>query len=439
MFGLAMVSKLAADIPCQQPAPSVSAPSRPDERFIAMDSEGRSSSSADTDRETLLRGNGFPDYTAADGNRHKHRCHHPPKLPRKPISTKDWPPKQRKLWPMSGYKHGTESIEALEHSMVLQQHLHRLQEQFNEEKEEVRRLADENDRIKRAADKLQISMNKKDVIFADQPPDDYILGRVFGLLGQIKGWSTHFLRAGSVGPAALKEADLEHYRAVFPGARNLDALQQQFQDKKRRRLFVRGWTAYAMCDAVFSTPRDDRLNDDSAVERMFALESMMRSMDVPPGKVNDWRALSFQLLPEPECGSETGRSAPQWLQEECKRVFSVIAPWVKSGKALPEVEDQLLCIFQQALSISALLRRQRACWTLGFPGIQQARTADLLLFDSAYMKVEDREASKTLETVEVVVTPAVYKQGNAEGEFFNVITCLDKAAVVLSPTPISQI
>ncbi|KAL0255189.1 hypothetical protein SLS55_009719 [Diplodia seriata] len=159
-----------------------------------------------------------------------------------------------------------------------------IKEQLDAQRDEVKRLTDENISMKRAADKLHVSMSRKDDLFAEQLPDDHILGSIFTLLGQIKGWSTHFLKAGDVGHAMLKEEDLVHYRAVFPGVRSLESLQEQFHDRKRRRLFVRAWTAYVICDAVFSVSRhkpharDVEVTNASLVERILALESMMRSM-----------------------------------------------------------------------------------------------------------------------------------------------------------------
>ncbi|KAL1613683.1 hypothetical protein SLS54_010380 [Diplodia seriata] len=209
--------------------------------------------------------------------------------------------------------------------MALQQQLRKVKEQLDAQRDEVKRLTDENISMKRAADKLHVSMSRKDDLFAEQLPDDRILGSIVTLFGQIKGWSTHFLKAGDVGQAMLKEEDLVHYRSVFPRVRSLESLQEQFHDRKRRRLFVRAWTAYVICDAVFSASRqkahagDVEVTDASTVERILALEGMMRSMRIPPEKLNDWRAFSFQLLTKPENGSGTKETVPQWLVAECTR------------------------------------------------------------------------------------------------------------------------
>ncbi|OJD33365.1 uncharacterized protein BKCO1_3100057 [Diplodia corticola] len=98
-------------------------------------------------------------------------------------------------------------------------------------------------------------MSKKDLFFGEQLPDDVVRSKFGALTSSITAWSGAFACVGPVAPAALREEHRPLYRkAMILGATGtLDSLHNAFQEKKHRKLFVRGWAAYAMCDAVFRT------------------------------------------------------------------------------------------------------------------------------------------------------------------------------------------
>ena len=154
----------------------------------------------------------------------------------------------------------------------------------------ITELTDVNTQIRQAAARLQVNMSRKNVVFAVPPPDDDLIGQISTILNKIKTWSAAFASAGPVNPAALREEDLPHYRAIFPNITDLESLQKQFQDKKRRRLFVRGWAAYIMCNAVFpaspnkhhpGSKAPDCGVDESSAEGIVALENTMRTSGEP--------------------------------------------------------------------------------------------------------------------------------------------------------------
>ncbi|KAB2571454.1 hypothetical protein DBV05_g9872 [Lasiodiplodia theobromae] len=327
---------------------------------------------------------------------------------------------------------------------ILQAQLEELKEIFREKvdhlEEEIAHLTYKNQQMNHAAKNLQTYMSKQPIFFSDQLPDEHILGKTFLLLKRIKDWSALFSGHETASQAAIQDEDLDQYRAVFPGTTDLESLHAQLRDGKRRRLFVRGWTAYIICNTVFPASRDgvpsvpkseDSMPANEAYqEKVLELENMMRSMDIPMAKVNDWRALTFHLSPTSE-SDDMGNIESTWMQKACARVLTVIKPWSRPEDMLMAVEE-LLSIFQDAVNISAVLQRQRACWTVRFPGVPQTDAAYVLPFDSTYMMAKDAEGPQGSRTVEGVITPAVFKRGNADGEAFDVETCAQEAVVVTS-------
>lgn len=175
---------------------------------------------------------------------------------------------------------------------ILQAQLEELKEIFRERvdhlEEEIAHLTYKNQQMNHAAKNLQTYMAKQPILFSDQLPDDQIVGKTFLLLKRIKDWSALFSGHETASRAELQEDDLDQYRAVFPGTTDLELLHAQLCDGKRRRLFVRGWTAYIICNTVFSASRDgvpsvpktqDSMPANEAYqERVLELENMMRSM-----------------------------------------------------------------------------------------------------------------------------------------------------------------
>jgi len=137
--------------------------------------------------------------------------------------------------------------------------------------------------------------------------------------------------------------------------------------------------------------------------------------------------------------SESGKTsewARPYIRAHCKRVTTVIQPWakLKSGCEFPEVEAELVFIFEKAVQISHMLRQQRAYWTLRFPQVictDASAPGGVLLFNKSTMVDDDDNEIQSPRVVEIVVTPAVFKQGTADGERFDIWTCLHQAIVVV--------
>jgi hypothetical protein len=148
---------------------------------------------------------------------------------------------------------------------------------------------------------------------------------------------------------------------------------------------------------------------------------------------NDWRAYTIDLLAKSFRDDQTKDTLTgSEVKTAGIQVMDVVWPW-----SPPQEQDMLdsLCeIFTEAVQFSQFLRRQRAFWSVRFPmapllpqSTAENPERELLVFDPAYMVFKndyyddveiDPKKLKGLP-VEMVVTPALYKRGNMDGEFFD--------------------
>lgn len=121
-------------------------------------------------------------------------------------------------------------------------------------------------------------------------------------------------------------------------------------------------------------------------------------------------------------------------------VMEFVRPRHKGGT--PETfqldEEKLRRIFESAVQLSRVLRRQRALWSIRPPWVPgRDTTASPLRFNPTSMEDERNnehvgmEEMKTL-CVEVIVTPALYKRGTMNGERFDQEEVRCRAAVVIA-------
>jgi hypothetical protein len=123
--------------------------------------------------------------------------------------------------------------------------------------------------------------------------------------------------------------------------------------------------------------------------------------------------------------------------------MSLVKFWAPADRT-DDLADGLFTIFAEAVHFSQYLRRQRAMWSVRFPqrpvviGHQgEIQQSGPLMFEPAAMKDdygEDEEMDKeTLrrQTVELVITPALYKRGNLDGERFDIEYAAAPALVIM--------
>ncbi|KAF2034236.1 hypothetical protein EK21DRAFT_108275 [Setomelanomma holmii] len=309
---------------------------------------------------------------------------------------------------------------------------------------------------KRSANKMQTTMDNRELFLGDQAHDDDICSTFSGLMTAIKTWSQKF--SGGKGNS-FKEEDFSEYQRVTPLCSGLRDLEGVTSQKKRKRLFVRGWTAYIMSQSLFRT-FDGMLQgmdvwlDQGLAEGFSYIEKALCYADrelISHRSFNDWRAFTAELLSKAivaEGFNEKSDERTRRLAKEAvSDVMEVVAPWHVSGDSeeLRADEDKLYRIFVDAVHFARKLRRQRALWSIRFasrprlPVKDEMRTGPLM-FDPTSMRddrVDDEDMNqKAMKQcyVDIVVTPALYKRGTMNGERFESEEAAVPAVVVMGGT-----
>lgn len=102
--------------------------------------------------------------------------------------------------------------------------------------------------------------------------------------------------------------------------------------------------------------------------------------------------------------------------------------------------EELRPILLSAMELSQLLRCQRAWWTVGYVKSQDGK---MMEFDKSVMNDKegnDRDESQTIDDrvkkmVEIVVTPALFKCGDSNGERFEFESCVEPHEVKCKELP----
>lgn len=158
---------------------------------------------------------------------------------------------------------------------------------------------------------------------------------------------------------------------------------------------------------------------------------------------NDWRAFTVDLLSKALPGKQSaGENVTQAVQNAVQDVMDLVSHWCVTDDhdALLVYEDRLRKIFIEAVQLAQFLRQQRALWSARFPCrplLPGQQETGPLMYDPSRMKVEKGDDDDMnpeqlkQQYVDIVVTPALYKRGNPNGERFEIEEASCKAAVVM--------
>jgi hypothetical protein len=148
------------------------------------------------------------------------------------------------------------------------------------------------------------------------------------------------------------------------------------------------------------------------------------------------------------------------VQSLTDRIMNLFGPWVPSDRH-EDMRIGLENIFETAVRFSQLLRRQRACWSVCFPHTRMAANAvagqtqrtmnetlpspaptDACRYDPLTMEDIDEDGMdheedafhhsrqvNVAKQVQLLITPALFKRGNADGDKYEVQACLVKSIV----------
>lgn len=318
-------------------------------------------------------------------------------------------------------------------------------------------------------------MDNKDLFLEDQARnDDEVRAKFNSLLGSIKTWSNNF-NAGLPGANAFQRKSLFEYRRVAPSCTHLEFLDRLTAEKKHKRLFVRAWTAYVMTEYLFrflDPAMGGRLPDvwmpEELAKNVSELENeFWRVSKFPPPcpssqthtdghgenrnaisdrAFNDWRAFTADLLAksmahDPKDSETRTRKA---VQDAMDRVMELVEPWINSSNpdAMRTHTLKLEKICLEAVQFAKFLRRQRPLWSIRFPSTSMEETSETessMAFDTDTMSdhkgdLEDAPVFGPTDKqswVDLMVAPALFKRGNADGERFDREEAVVKAMVII--------
>lgn len=350
----------------------------------------------------------------------------------------------------SQYKKGLSVATRRNHDPDQSSKIRQLENQLEKERELV-------EQTKKSATLLEKAMDNKDLFLEDQAwNDDEVRGKFESLMSKIKTWSNNFI-AGLPDANAFQTKSLFEYRRVAPSCTHMESLYKLTTEKQNKRLFVRAWTAYVMTDYLFRILNSDPTMGGITLD-IWMTEDLAKAFSelenefwgiknrnvISDRAFNDWRAFTAGLLAksmkhDPQDSDSRARKA---VQDAMDTVIELVGPWCSSPDpdAIGTYTAKLEKIFVEAAELAKFLRRQRPLWSIRFPTNSEeevSETGSFMIFDPKTMSdqrghLEDTPGATDRQSyVDLVVTPALFKRGNADGERFDREEAVVKAMVIL--------
>jgi hypothetical protein len=314
-----------------------------------------------------------------------------------------------------------------------------------------KQLEDEKHGAKLATDRMQRLLETKDASMGRQFIDDNKPKDLFAmLLSNVK----KVVKLGITEHDDLKLSfDTESARHILHRvAPILDqgvAPEQLFQGKepeerlKCMRYFLRGYVTYILCDEILPRPRSNEADHWAEVEISKSIwqienrltrtgELQQRSSSIKlrtdgtmlPGSshhqisqrdICTWRAMTVDILTR-----ATAAPTQNAQLTAHKAVGKMLRYFPRKEEPL---YDRLYELCQEAISLSQILRQQRAQWHVCHP-------SDIKLANFKSW-VEDTEGATLgpAAVVEFYISPALVKSGNIDGERYDTESCIEPAEV----------
>ncbi|KAL9118988.1 MAG: hypothetical protein Q9187_004458 [Circinaria calcarea] len=305
------------------------------------------------------------------------------------------------------------------------QDVEKLQTELQYERKELERVA-------RSAHHLQTILDNKQFFLGPQAPDEDIRTRFSSIFTSIKTWSTYFMY-GPVEDLDIGDNILDKYQRVLPLCTQISHVKTVIAAKKQRRLLVRGWAAFIAYKRILATNTSSKRNgtdlwlDKNSAQSFSLLEQKLSLRDqaqLPVRMLNDWRAWTAELLSKTIDDQMLRASSQTAIMDSVHEVMGFVGHLAQPSKA-QELATGLCDIYVEAVRFAQLLRQQRAIWSVHFPKRPTTPINSELMFDPGRMRNElngddilDEETLKQ-QLVEITVTPALLKSGNADGEHYD--------------------
>lgn len=98
----------------------------------------------------------------------------------------------------------------------------------------------------------------------------------------------------------------------------------------------------------------------------------------------------------------------------------LVEPWLNDFHQTGNSKESLVEIFTKALELCCLLRRQKAIWSLTFPGTAQEYAKDKRSTTFSEETMRDISSCNEFEIrrVDILVAPGLFKTGNTDGQLY---------------------
>ncbi|KAF8437044.1 hypothetical protein BGX38DRAFT_1262320 [Terfezia claveryi] len=322
----------------------------------------------------------------------------------------------------------------------------RLISRINELESQVGKERSEKLQHQRRVDKIAAHIDKQEFFIGIQMSDSDILGMWQSLWVQVKGWSVAFSSNQPIDKKFLEgEPLVKILRTIAPGDPKLRLLDQ----RKTRRESVQAIVGYILAEEIFRRLSSDESFPEAGTyapaldqwtpEHREAIDNLERSLSratqstITTRELHDWRAFTVSLLsridPAEKMQEQTRAAAGYYASQ----LMNMISAWAKPTETQEALESSVTVILQKALYCSMEIRKQRAYWSVELPCRSTEFNEDVMEDVDADADAEtDAETGgrdHTAKIVELYLFPGLYKQGNADGEHFDVKRCFVKGKV----------
>ncbi|KAF8453358.1 hypothetical protein BGX38DRAFT_417897 [Terfezia claveryi] len=303
------------------------------------------------------------------------------------------------------------------------------------------RQVDENRIQQHRIQKFAAQVDNKELFLGNQQSDSEILGMFRSLFTHVKSWSLAFSSEHQVEKSELRERpDFGSIMSqIAPGDTNFQLLDK----RSTRRRCVQGIVGYTLAEAIFrrvtdldvpgSPPALDQWSQGNANAIDKIEQNLFRGQpEITPRELNDWRAFTVALVSRMEART-TGTHQEGVVSKQEKHsasILEMIYAWAKPTEDPKNIEANLKGIIQKAIEMALVLRKQRACWSIKFPpppALFDARIMEDIDGDDEGYEHEDEMVIN--RRVALFIFPGLYKRGNADGEHYDIESCLVKTKV----------
>lgn len=179
-----------------------------------------------------------------------------------------------------------EKVWVSEHHIAIQQlrvELQKEQQKTLNARTKTQRLKEQLDQeisnsinIKLSAERMQISMENKELFIGVQSSDHKVQEQFKQLMQSLRTWATNFREDSSLPDLVVEDKEtFAEFEIVAPGCLTT-SLTAFWKSERRRKLFIRGWAALVMTKTILSQPQGDDLPTGdwwmgSALRRSVAL------------------------------------------------------------------------------------------------------------------------------------------------------------------------